>query len=218
MRIAPEGRPFVAVGLLFLAVSTLVALRFGGWWWIAPTAWLPVAVWIPWFFRNPEVHGPRGDGLILAPADGRVVSIVEVDEPLFIGGPARRVSIFMNVFNVHVNRHPTAGAVRYHEYRPGRFLNASLDKASTHNEQMLLGIESPRGPVLVKQIAGLIARRIVCDPNPDDTVIQGERLGLIRFGSRVDTFFDRNATLRVTLGDHTVAGSTVIPEWLKEES
>ena len=211
--IAREGRPFVLVGVLMLGVFGAAAWRLDGWWMLAPVLWLPVALWIPWFFRNPAVTGPRDDALIIAPADGKVVSIVDVEEATYFHGPAKRVSIFMNIFNVHVNRHAVNGIVDYHEYRPGRFFNATLDKASTDNEQMLLGVKSPRGPILVKQIAGLVARRIVCDHGLGEKVVQGTRLGLIRFGSRVDTFFDPRATLRVNLGDHTVAGQTVLAEW-----
>jgi phosphatidylserine decarboxylase len=130
-----------------------------------------------------------------------------------MGGPALRISVFMNVFNVHVNRHPVDGTVALRGYRPGRFLNASLDKASADNEQMSLGVRGVRGPVLVRQIAGLIARRIVTDPAVGEPVRQGERLGLIRFGSRVDTFLPPGVTPRVAVGDRTRAGVTVIAEW-----
>ena len=214
--IAREGRPFVLVGVLVLGFAGAVAWWLGSWWILGPILWLPVALWIPWFFRNPTVMGPRDDALIIAPADGKIVSIVDVEEATVFQGPAKRVSIFMNIFNVHVNRHPVSGIVDYHEYRAGRFFNATLDKASSDNEQMLLGIKSPRGSILVKQIAGLVARRIVCDHDLGDDVAQGTRLGLIRFGSRVDTFFDPLATLRVGLGDHTVAGQTVLAEWPEE--
>ncbi len=213
MRIAPEGRPFVVAGALVLAVLATVGVALGGWWWAAALGWLPVALWVPWFFRDPDRGGPRGGELILAPADGRVVAVVDLREREFVQGDATRVSVFMNVFNVHVNRHPVDGTVGHREYRPGRFVNATLDKASEQNEQMSLGIRSHRGPVLVRQIAGLIARRIVTDPRVGDPVRQGERLGLIRFGSRVDTFVPRTASVRVREGDRTKAGVTVIAEW-----
>jgi phosphatidylserine decarboxylase len=213
VRIAPEGRPFVVAGALVLAVLATVGVALGGWWWAAALGWLPVALWVPWFFRDPDRGGPRGGELILAPADGRVVAVVDLREREFVQGDATRVSVFMNVFNVHVNRHPVDGTVGHREYRPGRFVNATLDKASEQNEQMSLGIRSHRGPVLVRQIAGLIARRIVTDPRVGDPVRQGERLGLIRFGSRVDTFVPRTASVRVREGDRTKAGVTVIAEW-----
>jgi phosphatidylserine decarboxylase len=196
-----------------LAILATVGILLGGWWWAAAVGWLPVALWVPWFFRDPDRGGPRGGELILAPADGKVVSVVDLREDEFVQGDATRVSVFMNVFNVHVNRHPVDGTVGHREYRPGRFVNATLDKASEHNEQMSLGIRSHRGPVLVRQIAGLVARRIVTDPQVGDSVRQGERLGLIRFGSRVDTFLPRTASVRVREGDRTKAGVTVIAEW-----
>ena len=214
MRLAREGLPFVIGGGAILAAVVVVArLAGGGAWWALPLAWLPVALWIPAFFRDPARPGPRGERLVIAPADGRVVSVVEVDEPAFVGGRALRVSVFMNVFDVHVNRHPVDGTVLLRRYHPGKFLNASLDKSSLDNEQMSLGVRSGRGPVLVRQIAGLIARRIVTDPQVGESVRQGERLGLIRFGSRVDTFLPAGAQARVRVGDRTRAGVTVIGEW-----
>jgi len=214
VRLAREGLPFVIGGAAILAGFVTVALLAGGGaWWAGPLAWLPVALWIPAFFRDPARPGPRGERLVIAPADGRVVSVVEVDEPDFVGGRALRVSVFMNVFNVHVNRHPVDGTVLLRRYHPGKFLNASLDKSSLDNEQMSLGVRSGRGPVLVRQIAGLIARRIVTDPQVGDPVRQGERLGLIRFGSRVDTFLPAGAQARVRVGDRTRAGVTVIGAW-----
>jgi phosphatidylserine decarboxylase len=211
--LAREGWPFVAAAAVVLVGFAAVAWWRGGWWVAPALLWLPITLWVPWFFRNPTRSGPRGPDVVIAPADGRVVSIVEVDEPDFIRGKATRISIFMNVFNVHVNRYPTDGVVDYRQYRPGAFFNATLDKASADNEQMSLGVRGPHGPVLVRQIAGLIARRIVTDHVLGDTVIQGDRLGLIRFGSRVDTFVPSGAVVRVSLGDHTAAGRTVIAEW-----
>jgi phosphatidylserine decarboxylase len=214
VRLAPEGRPFVAGGLAALVVLALAAwLLGGGWGYLAPALWLPVAAWIPLFFRDPARSGPRGDRLVIAPADGRVVSVVPLDEPDLIGGPAQRISIFMSVFSVHVNRYPVSGTVVARAYRPGKFVNASLDKASVGNEQMALGIRGPRGPVLVRQIAGLVARRIVTDGRPGDPAIQGERLGLIRFGSRVDTIVPADVVPRVGVGQRTRAGETIIAEW-----
>jgi phosphatidylserine decarboxylase len=214
VRIAPEGVPFVVGGVAVLAALVFVASWLDAPGWVAlPLAWLPVAAWIPVFFRDPSRSGPRGERLVLAPADGRVVSIAEMHDVDAMPGPALRIAIFMNVFNVHVNRNPVDGIVVRRAYRPGKFFNASLDKASVANEQMSLGIATPRGPVLVRQIAGLIARRIVTDPNEGERVRQGERLGLIRFGSRVDTFVPPGAVARVTVGDRTRAGVTIIAEW-----
>jgi phosphatidylserine decarboxylase len=132
-----------------------------------------------------------------------------------MGGRVTRVSIFMNVFNVHVNRYPANGIVRYVQYNPGKFLNAAVEKASLENEQSSVGIETPRGRVLVRQIAGLIARRIVTYSKVGETVKQGDRMGLIRFGSRVDVFLPPGARVLVKIGDNTVAGSSVIAEFTK---
>ncbi len=214
MRIAPEGHPFSITAFAVLAGGLALAWVMGfGWWAVFPALWAPVALWVPWFFRDPTRRGPRGDSLILAPADGRVVAITEVDEPDFMKGPARKISIFMNVFNVHVNRHPVDGVVAYRHYRAGKFVNATLDKASIDNEQASLGVDGPKGRLLVRQIAGLVARRIVTDPSEGDAVQQGERLGVIRFGSRLDTFIPLAAKVTVTLRDKTLAGVTVIAEW-----
>ena len=213
MKVAREGIPFVAAGFAVLGVILLAAWRFGGAWWFAVFLWSPIAAWIPAFFRNPDRTGPRRAHLVIAPADGKVVSIEREEEPDYVGGPTTRVSVFMNVFNVHVNRHPVAGEVEYRQYRPGRFLNATLDKASTHNERMSLGVRGTHGRVLIRQIAGLVARRIVTDHELGDTVEQGERLGLIRFGSRVDTFVPVGARVRVRVGDRALAGKTILAEW-----
>jgi len=138
--------------------------------------------------------------------------ITDVDEPLFVHGRATRISIFMNIFNVHVNRYPVDGRVEFVHYNKGKFLNAAAEKSSLENEQMSVGIETTRGRVLVRQIAGLIARRIVTYSKQGEHVDQGQRMGLIRFGSRVDVFLPVNATVRVKIGDLTVAGSSVIAE------
>jgi len=214
VRLAPEGRWFVLAAVMGFAGAAIVAwVAHLGWWLLLPGGWAPVVLWIVWFFRDPDRNGPRGENLVLAPADGRVVSIAAVDEPSFVRGPAHRISIFMNVFDVHVNRYPSDGEVAYRHYRPGKFVNATLDKASEDNEQMSLGIRSARGPLLVRQIAGLIARRIVTDSSVGDRVRQGDRLGMIRFGSRLDTFVPRGATVTVGLGDRARAGLTIIAEW-----
>jgi phosphatidylserine decarboxylase len=149
---------------------------------------------------------------VTAPADGKVVLITEVDEPAFIHGRALRVSIFMNVFNVHVNRYPISGTVKYVQYNPGKFLNAAVEKSSLENEQRSVGIEAGPYRILVRQIAGLIARRIVTYSREGERVEQGERMGLIRFGSRVDVFLPTDATVKVKIGELTTAGSTVVAE------
>lgn len=207
MRVAPEGRPFI------LAAWVLLGVLAGFGIWPAALAWLPVAVWVVAFFRDPARPGPRGDRIVIAPADGLVVSVREIHEPDFLGGTARRISIFMNVFDVHVNRYPADGAVAFRRYVPGRFVNAAGEKASLENEQCSIGLETARGRVLVRQIAGLVARRIVTDHQPGHAARQGERMGLIRFGSRVDVFLPPGAVPAVREGERTRAGQTVIAEW-----
>jgi phosphatidylserine decarboxylase len=138
--------------------------------------------------------------------------MAEVDEPAFIEGRALRLSIFMNVFNVHVNRYPVDGVVRYVHYNKGKFINAAAEKSSLENEQMSVGLEAPNGRVLVRQIAGLIARRIVTYSRVGETVHQGDRMGMIRFGSRVDVFVPTNARVLAKVGDLTTAGVTVLAE------
>jgi len=213
MRIAPEGWPFIAIGWLIQLALVALALTLGGSWWIGAALWLLIAAWVIAFFRDPVRSGERGDDVIIAPADGKVVSIIPMHEADVIGGPALRVSIFMNVFNVHVNCYPVSGTITFRRYRKGSFVNAAAEKAALENEQSDVGITSPRGPVLARQIAGLIARRIVTDHDAGRTVAQGERMGLIRFGSRVDVFVPAGTLITVQEGDMTVAGQTVIARW-----
>ncbi len=216
MRLAPEGTPFVAAGWTLVALCAWAALRWGGWTAYAPLALTTViGVWLLVFFRDPTRDGPRGDRLVVAPADGRVVSVLELDEPTYLRARALRISIFMNVFDVHVNRYPVAGPVEHYLYHPGKFGHAASDKASLDNEQASLGLRGPHGPVLVRQIAGFIARRIVTDGRPGSVAAQGARLGIIRFGSRVDVFVpvDRRPTARVVVGQRVRAGVTVLAEY-----
>src|SRR5262249_2651114 len=158
---------------------------------------------------DPQRLGERGERLVISPADGKVVMITELDEPEFLKERAIRISIFMNVFNVHVNRYPVSGIVRLVDRKAGRFMNAAAEGASLENEQTSIGLESGSNHILVKQIAGLIARRIVTDAKEGDRVQQGDRMGLIRFGSRVDVFVPIGTAVRVKVGDATYAGSSV---------
>ncbi|HEX5972904.1 MAG TPA: phosphatidylserine decarboxylase family protein [Gemmatimonadaceae bacterium] len=213
MSFAREGLIFIAIAALVAAGTYALALNRRSWpLWLLAFLLTVVALWVAYFFRDPERTGARGDQLVIAPADGKVVLDTIVEEPAFMGGPSRRISIFMNVFNVHVNRYPVTGTVGYLHYNPGKFLNAAAEKSSLENEQMSVGIETSRGRVLVRQIAGLIARRIVTYSKQGEHVDQGQRMGLIRFGSRVDVFLPANATVRVKIGDLTVAGTSVIAE------
>ena len=213
MSFAREGLVFIAIAALIAVGTFAVALNRRSWpLWLLAFVLIIIALWVAYFFRDPERSGPRGDRMLIAPADGKVVLIQEVEEPAFMHGRTKRVSIFMNVFNVHVNRYPVSGTIRYVKYNPGKFLNAAIEKSSLENEQMSVGIEASSGKILVRQIAGLIARRIVTYSKEGETVDQAQRMGLIRFGSRVDVFMPLDAVVRVKIGDMTVAGTTVIAD------
>jgi phosphatidylserine decarboxylase len=215
MRIAPEGWPFIVPGWALVAVGAWGVGVWGPWVWAALVPWTLIAVWLLVFFRDPVRTGPRGDQYVIAPADGKIVDIRETDEPMYVRTRATRISIFMSVFDVHVNRYPVTGTNELVRYNPGRFLHAASDKASLDNEQSSVGVRGARGPLLVRQIAGLIARRIVTDGKPGDRVTQGARMGMIRFGSRVDVFVPAAArpSLRVAIGDRVRAGATVLAEY-----
>jgi phosphatidylserine decarboxylase len=210
---AKEGLIFILIAALIAAGGYALALNRRSWpLWLLAFVLTLLALWVAYFFRDPERTGARGEQIVIAPADGKIVQIAEVDEPAFMRGRAVRVSIFMNVFNVHVNRYPVSGTVTYVHYNPGKFLNAAADKASLENEQSTVGIEAGRHRVLVRQIAGLIARRIVTYSKVGDQAVQGERFGIIRFGSRVDVFMPLGSAVNVTLGQLTSAGVTVLGE------
>lgn len=205
----PEGRRFVAI---FAAIAVLLFL-------LSPIlGWIGVAltVWCYYFFRDPKRVTPTRDGLIVSPADG-IVSLIETAIPPpelgMSAEPLTRVSVFMNVFNCHVNRAPIAGRIKAIAYRPGKFFNASLDKASADNERNSLCIEIADGrEVAVVQIAGLVARRIVCFFADGQAVQTGERFGLIRFGSRLDIYLPDGVQPMVALGQTMIAGETVVAD------
>ena len=211
---------FAREGLLFIGIAAVIAVSAFGFaisrrsWglWLAAFVLLLLALWVAYFFRDPERVGERGPSLVVSPADGKLIMITEVDEPAFIRGRAIRLSIFMNVFNVHVNRYPVSGKIGYVHYNKGKFFNAAAEKSSLENEQMSVGIEAPSYKVMVRQIAGLIARRIVTYSKVGQEVKQGDRMGIIRFGSRVDVFLPPGSTIRAKLGDATTAGVTVLGE------
>jgi phosphatidylserine decarboxylase len=214
IRIAPEGRWFIAGAWAIALALVFAAVHYGTLpWWIVTLGCLALAVWVVAFFRDPQRTVPRDECLVLAPADGKVVSVVETDEPAFFGGRALRISIFMNVFNCHVNRYPTGGMVGYRHYNRGKFGHAAAEKSSLDNEQSSVGLTTERGKVLIRQIAGLIARRIVTDHNVGTPVRQGERMGMIRFGSRVDLFLPLGTEILVKPGDTTKVGVTPVAKW-----
>ena len=211
MNVAREGFVIIAVAVLVAVGAFALALNLRSWGlWLLALALTVVALWTAWFFRDPERTGDRGAGLVIAPADGKVITVVPVDEPAFLHGRATRLSIFMNVFNVHVNRYPVSGTVRFVHYNPGKFLHAASEKSSLENEQMSVGIETGKTRVLVRQIAGLIARRVVTYGREGEQVEQGERMGIIRFGSRVDVFLPVTSEVLVAVGQTTLAGVTVL--------
>ena len=207
--IHPEGRKFVAV---FAAVTVVFFLIWPVLGWIG----VGLTIWCYYFFRDPVRVTPQRDGLIVSPADGVVSLIERAVPPAELGMPDKaltRISVFMSVFNCHVNRVPIAGRIAAIAYRPGKFLNASLDKASADNERNSLCIEMADGRQLaVVQIAGLVARRIVCFSATDDVMRTGQRFGLIRFGSRLDVYLPDGVAPLVNLGQTMIAGETVLAD------
>jgi phosphatidylserine decarboxylase len=202
---AREGYPFI--GGIACAAVVFAACN----WWCLTTIATALTLFTAWFFRNPERTPPPGEKKVVAPADGKVIFVGEVVEPRCGSLPVTKISIFMNVFSVHVNRVPVSGTVIDRFYHAGRFLNAALDKASMENEQAGLVVQTDDGhKVLFIQIAGLIARRIVTYPIVGDRIERGRRFGLIRFGSRVDIYLPQGSTVHARLGDLTVAGETVL--------
>lgn len=203
--IAPEGWPFI-----FIAVVITVILGFFIPWW-ALTVPIILTLFVVAFFRDPARDAPVGEGLLISPADGRIIKIERVREDRILKEDAILVSVFMNVFNVHVNRAPDYAKVTRILYNPGKFINASFDKASLLNEQNMLLMERTDGKrYVVNQIAGLIARRIVCRVKEGTLLSRGERFGIIRFGSRLDVYMPLDSEVEVKIGDKVRAGSTVL--------
>src|SRR5271154_4080369 len=193
-------------GIALLAVAASLHFFLGGWMWSIVPALL--ALFFLWFFRDPERSIPQGAGLVVSPADGKVTEVLRVTTP---EGETLRISIFLNVFNVHVNRSPISGVLRDVRYQKGEFLNAMNPASAEKNEQNLAIVEADEGyTVAFKQIAGLLARRIVFKPAPGARLERGERIGLIKFGSRVDVILPGNAELHVKKGDHVRGGSSIL--------
>lgn len=217
MKIAREGYPFaVAGGLLagacWIAVQMDVAGEGAAAIGLQAAAWTftVLAVFVLWFFRDPEPTLPASEDAVVSPGQGKVILIEDVEEPTLFSGPARKISIFLSVFDVHVQRSPVSGTVNHKVYRPGAYAVAWAEKASEDNEMCSLGIATDHGVVLVKQIAGLIARRIITDPSEGDRVERGRRFGLIRFGSRVDIFLPMHWEIACSVGDRVRVGSSVL--------
>lgn len=206
------GVPFAKEGFPFIGVAAGITL-IAGW-----LGWVPVAVaaavltlFVSWFFRNPPREIPQGPGLIVAPGDGKVLAVEEEFEPRYLKDRAVRISIFLNVFDVHINRIPCEGIIEDVQYQPGLFLVASKPHATVKNEQNAVMIKTVEGAkVLCVQVAGLIARRIVWWVHPKDPAVRGERYGLIRFGSRMDTYVPVGTAIKIAVGDRVKGGETIL--------
>lgn len=207
----PVARP----GLVFIIASALIFLIcvLAGWRCLSVITFF-ITCFVSWFFRDPERPTPP-EGFGLSPADGRIIKIENLDDNPYTNGPAKKISIFMNVFNVHVNRVAIDGQLASQIYHPGTFVNADLDKASVNNERNALILNTEQGPVAMVQIAGLIARRIVSWVAEGDQLQRGQRFGMIRFGSRVDLYIPVNSEVMVTIGQKVSAGWS--PIWRKPQ-
>ncbi|MGZ4789689.1 MAG: phosphatidylserine decarboxylase family protein [Terriglobales bacterium] len=193
----------------YYGLAALVLALLVGWFTIPALAIIPLLLgaFFLWFFRDPERVIPDTPGAIVSPADGKVTSVAEIN---LNGRPQMRISIFLNVFDVHVNRAPIGGVIRNVEYRKGKFHNAMGETSSEHNEQNIVTIEGEGQTVILKQIAGLLARRIVFNYRVGNTVQRGQRIGLMKFGSRCDVLFETDASIKVKVGDKVAGGSSVL--------
>ncbi len=218
MSFAREGYPFAGASLLLAGACWAGVWMGEGGGVLKGTAWIlsAAAVFVLWFFRDPDPSLPSDADLVVAPGQGKIVAIQDVEEHTFMAGPARKISIFLSVFDVHVQRAPVSGTVEFQAYDPGKYVAAWLEKASDDNEQASLGIATEKGRVLVRQIAGLIARRIITDASKGDSVERGKRFGLIRFGSRVDLFVPMHWEVLCAVGDKVRVGTTVIARQMEE--
>lgn len=208
--------PINRAGYPFIGIFAICAIALYNWWIPAGLIGFVLTAWCIYFFRDPDRTTPTAGNLVISPADGVVQSIVEAVPPpeLEMGEEAlTRVAVFMNVFNVHVNRVPITGKITGKHYRPGKFFNASLDKASEHNERMSLKVANEAGQeIAFVQIAGLVARRIICDVDVGNSMQAGQRFGLIRFGSRVDIYLPKGVAPLVCVDQIAIAGETVLAD------
>jgi len=216
--------PIHSAGIPFIAIFAILTVIMGWFWSPLYFFGLVLTFWCIYFFRNPVrvtpiLSGTNKNNLIISPADGRVIEISKITPDEEIGLPVgnwTRVCVFMNVFDVHVNRSPMLGKIFYKNYIPGSFFNASLDKASSENERLILGMETENGKkIAFVQIAGLVARRIICDVGIGSSLKAGEVFGLIRFGSRVDIYFPSDVSVMVLKGQKMIAGETIIGDFTK---
>lgn len=204
--------PIAQPGLIFVFITILITgMLFYFGWILSAGVSLAITLFVCWFFRDPDRDIPADEKSLVSPADGRVIIVEKQENCDYLSGPCIKVSIFMNVFNVHVNRVPFDGVVQKVQYHPGKFMNASFDKASLHNERNALMIKTADGAAYaVVQIAGLIARRIVNCVKKGEKIKKGDRYGMIRFGSRLDLYLPRDFDVAVNVGDTTKAGATII--------
>ena len=206
--VAKAGYPFIFASAFATAVFALLGMAF-----LAILGLLATG-YICWFFRDPDRLVPTEAGAIVSPADGKVIKIEPVDETPYFEGACTKISVFMSIFNVHVNRSPHEGTVRKVDYFPGKFFSANLDKASADNEHNALLVEAPDGKMVgFVQIAGLVARRIICAVQPGDRLKRGERFGMICFGSRLDIYLPPETRVSVSVGDKVQAGTSILGTW-----
>jgi phosphatidylserine decarboxylase len=201
--------PLLVVGLALLVLNRFVLEKAAWLNWVAGIC-IFLGAFVLYFFRDPQRMIPPDPATVVSPADGRVVEIVE---EAWEGKPGRRISIFLAVWDVHVQRAPVAGTIRRVDYRPGKFFAAMRARASVENEQNVFTVSTPRGEIVFKQIAGWIARRVVSWKSPGDAVTRGERVGMIRFGSRVDVWLPPEAEITVRKGQHVAGGSDILARW-----
>ncbi|OGW54488.1 MAG: phosphatidylserine decarboxylase [Nitrospirae bacterium RBG_13_43_8] len=204
LRIVPDGYPFIIV---FALITVLVYIFGKPWMAVLP---LTITLFMALFFRDPGRTTPGDKGVFISPADGKVILIKDVYEKDYLKSESREISIFMSIFDVHVNRAPCDGTVNLVQHFPGQFLAAHKDAASIKNENTVMFLEGKDGKILVRQVAGLLARRIVCKVKAGDVLRRGERYGMIKFGSRLDVYLPKDAEIKVKLGDKVKAGETVL--------
>lgn len=202
-KIAHEGYPFIGI---FFILTVIAVFAFGPKWAVIPLA---LTLFMVYFFRDPDRNIPDEEGYV-SPADGKVISIRKERESQFLDAEVMKVSIFMSPFNVHVNRAPCAGTVKEVKYTPGSFRAAYKESASLKNENTAMALECSNGAILVRQVAGFLARRTVCRVKPGDKLLRGERFGMIKFSSRLDVYLPADTDVRVKLGDRVKAGETII--------
>lgn len=202
--IAKEGYPYIII----FAATTIVALLLGGKWMVIVP--FVITVFMVYFFRDPEREIPEGEGLFVSPADGKIILIKDVFEKEHLKADVKEISIFMSPFNVHVNRTPCDGKIKNIQHNKGKFMAAYKDEASFKNENIEMTLKTKYGDILVRQVAGYVARRAVCRANAGDSLKRGERYGIIKFSSRLDVYLPKNTEIKVKLGDRVRAGETVI--------